>query len=73
MSELEKKVKEELKKYEKDETNFNGIIRTLKMAKDYSNALLKMHIYLTDYNKSKTRDSIIRYAYKLIGKEFEEA
>lgn len=73
MEKLEIKVMEELYKYEKDEVNFRGIMRTVKRAEDYSNALKSMYIYLTDEKTSKTRDSLIRFAYKQIGIEFEEA
>ena len=71
--EMENKVIKELKKYEKDKINREGMIRTLQMCDNYNDALKKFYMYLTDATTSKTRDSIFRYIFKLRGKEIEEA
>lgn len=73
IEELENKVKEELKKHEKDETNRIGMIKSLQRSDNYFDALMKLYSYLIDSTTSKTRDSIFRYIFKLRGKEIEEA
>lgn len=73
MKEIENKVIKELKKYEKNESNSDGMIKALQKCPNYIDALTKLYIYLTDTTKSKTRDSIFRYIYKLRGIEIEES
>ena len=73
MKEIEDKVINELKKYEKSESNRDGMIKALQRCPNYIDALTKLYIYLTDITKSKTRDSIFRYIYRLRGIEIEES